>query len=123
MGSPVLISFRDGTARCVDCKGFGLVRGLGHRAGQHYRTFKGACEAEDAGRAKPCPVCKGSGLIGERRTRDVLLSYGVDRAADLSVRAELGVRAAVFSDPGFDGSYVKREHVPGVVDVHTPAPF
>lgn len=123
MGSPVLISFRDGTARCVDCKGFGVVRKLGPRAGQHYRTFKGAREAEDKGHAKPCPVCGGSGITGEVRTRDVLLTYGVDRAADLSVKAELGVRAAVFSSPEFDGSYLQREQVPGVIDVHTPAPF
>lgn len=50
--------------RCHQCKGFGLVRGVGKRAGQRYRTLTGAQAAQDAGRAVDCPVCAGLGLVG-----------------------------------------------------------
>lgn len=50
--------------RCHQCKGFGLVRGVGKNAGQRYRTLTGAQVAQDAGRAVDCPVCAGLGLVG-----------------------------------------------------------
>jgi hypothetical protein len=64
MGAPLPIVFADGTCRCARCKGLGLVRGVGARAGEHYVTLNGAQAALAAGRAVDCPVCKGFGIDG-----------------------------------------------------------
>lgn len=50
--------------RCETCRGFGLVRGEGKRAGGPYRTQNGAQEALANGRAKDCPTCQGTGVTG-----------------------------------------------------------
>lgn len=49
--------------RCVTCKGFGLVRGQGKRAGERYKTLNGAQTAQANGNAVDCPECDGTGLI------------------------------------------------------------
>lgn len=48
--------------RCGTCKGFGLVRATGPRVDTRYRTLKGAQDSQEAGRAKDCPTCEGTGL-------------------------------------------------------------
>jgi hypothetical protein len=48
--------------RCVTCRGLGLVRGVGKNAGGRYRTLAGAQQAQEAGRAKDCPSCEGTGI-------------------------------------------------------------
>lgn len=48
--------------RCDTCHGHGLVRGVGKHAGGHYRTTGGAQAALEAGRAKDCPTCEGTGV-------------------------------------------------------------
>lgn len=52
----------DDAERCATCRGLGLVRGVGKRAGGPYRTLAGAQAAQGAGRAVDCPVCEGVGL-------------------------------------------------------------
>jgi DnaJ-class molecular chaperone len=52
----------DGGDRCVTCRGLGLVRGVGKNAGGRYRTLAGAQQAQEAGRAKDCPSCEGTGI-------------------------------------------------------------
>lgn len=52
-----------GGERCRPCKGFGLVRGIGRRQGQHYVSLSGAQAALDGGRAVDCPVCGGLGVV------------------------------------------------------------
>lgn len=47
--------------RCRPCKGYGLVRGIGRRQGQHYTSLSGAQAALDNGRAVDCPACGGLG--------------------------------------------------------------
>lgn len=49
--------------KCYPCKGYGLVRGKGKNAGQHYRTFDGAQLAQANGNAVDCPACEGAGLV------------------------------------------------------------
>jgi hypothetical protein len=48
--------------RCRPCKGYGLVRGIGRRAGAHYTSVSGAQAALAAGRAVDCPACGGLGV-------------------------------------------------------------
>jgi DnaJ-class molecular chaperone len=48
--------------RCPTCRGLGLVRGVGKNAGGRYRTLAGAQAAQEAGRAKDCPSCEGTGI-------------------------------------------------------------
>jgi hypothetical protein len=50
--------------RCGRCKGFGLVRKAGRRAGEHYRSLAGAQAADGNGNAADCPDCHGLGLVG-----------------------------------------------------------
>lgn len=57
----------DGGERCGTCKGFGLVRGIGNRAGGRYKTLAGAQAAQGAGRAVDCPTCEGTGLAATLR--------------------------------------------------------
>lgn len=48
--------------RCPTCHGHGLVRAVGKNAGKHYRTTSGAQQAMDAGRARDCAACEGTGV-------------------------------------------------------------
>jgi len=41
---------------CKTCRDLKVVRGVGSRAGQPYRTADGAAAAKQAGRAVPCPT-------------------------------------------------------------------
>lgn len=50
--------------RCSTCKGYGLVRKRGPRAGEKYRTLGGAQAALVNGNAVDCPKCKGTGELG-----------------------------------------------------------
>lgn len=49
--------------RCDTCRGYGLVRAAGKRAGQHYRSNDGAQAAMANGNAVDCPTCDGMGLV------------------------------------------------------------
>lgn len=53
-------------ARCDRCKGYGLVRKRGSRAGRHYKTLAGAQAALGNGNAEDCGGCKGTGLVAKR---------------------------------------------------------
>lgn len=48
--------------KCGTCKGLGLVRKHGKRAGEAYRTLAGAQAALGNGNAADCPTCKGTGI-------------------------------------------------------------
>lgn len=118
MGSPVSIRFADGTERCTECKGFGLLRGTGARAGTHYKTLNGAQTAFAHGNARDCPICEGSGLVGYL---DALRSWGVDRQAVNDEKVGLGLRGPVmWLDDNPD--YLVRGRTRGAFDT-TPAPF
>jgi len=53
-----------GTAdRCHQCKGYGVVRKTGSKAGKAYRTLVGAEESTTKGNSERCPVCKGATLL------------------------------------------------------------
>lgn len=49
--------------RCDTCRGYGLVRAAGKRAGEHYRSHSGAQAAMANGNAADCPTCAGLGLV------------------------------------------------------------
>jgi hypothetical protein len=49
--------------RCHTCKGYGLVRKRGPRAGEKYKTYNGALQAKAGGNAVKCPTCSGAGLV------------------------------------------------------------
>lgn len=51
-----------GGDRCKTCRGHGLVRAVGKNAGHHYRTTSGAQAAMEAGRARDCSACDGTGI-------------------------------------------------------------
>jgi hypothetical protein len=89
-----VIIFRDGTARCTDCKGFGLVRARGPRAGEHYKSFSGAQTALSNGNARDCLVCAGMGLVGLPGVRDLLRVPTEARMAASEESVRLGVRSA-----------------------------
>lgn len=46
--------------KCGQCKGYGLVRGVGSHAGDAYKTLNGA---QTSANAVQCPVCKGEGAV------------------------------------------------------------
>lgn len=118
MGSPVTIRFADGTERCAECKGFGLLRDKGPRAGTRYKTLNGAQTAYAHGNARDCPQCEGSGLVGYL---DTLASWGVDRLAVNDAKIDLGVRGPVmWQDEG--SSRLVRSRLRGEFDT-SPAPF
>lgn len=48
---------------CPQCKGYGLVRKRGKRAGEKYKTLNGAMAADANGNAATCPMCKGAALV------------------------------------------------------------
>lgn len=50
---------RVASATCKTCEDLGVVRKAGDRAGQAYKTPKGAEAATASGWAVPCPSCKG----------------------------------------------------------------
>jgi hypothetical protein len=52
-----------GGERCPKCKGYGVVRKTGSKAGEHYRTAKGAEDSTIKGNSDKCPVCKGATLL------------------------------------------------------------
>lgn len=52
-----------GQIPCPQCKGYGLVRKRGQRAGEKYKTLNGAMAADANGNAVTCPVCKGAALV------------------------------------------------------------
>lgn len=120
MGSPVYLRFADGSARCVDCKGFGLVRALGPRAGTHYKTLAGAQDAFGKGHAKDCPVCEGCGLVNLPGTREFIQSFGVDREAVREEKVQCGVRSALMSEAGYTGSDLVRARTPAVYSDEAP---
>lgn len=49
--------------RCHQCKGYGVVRKTGSKAGKAYRTLVGAEESTTKGNSEKCPVCKGATLL------------------------------------------------------------
>lgn len=49
--------------KCGTCKGLGLVRKAGPKAGKHYRTLDGAQAALEHGNAVDCPKCNATGLV------------------------------------------------------------
>lgn len=49
--------------KCPTCKGLGLVRKAGPKAGKHYRTLAGAQSALGKGNAVDCPKCGATGLV------------------------------------------------------------
>jgi len=49
--------------KCPQCKGFGLVRKAGSRAGAAYKTLAGAQAALANGNAEDCPRCSATGLV------------------------------------------------------------
>lgn len=49
--------------KCGQCKGLGLVRKSGSKAGKHYRTLNGAQAALANGNAMDCEKCHGYGLV------------------------------------------------------------
>lgn len=120
MGSPVHIAFRDGTWRCDDCKGFGLVRAAGARAGSHYKTLNGAQTAYVNGNARDCPICEGSGLCGDLGVVGQLQSYGIDREEVNGEKVRLGVRGPLLSSPGYEAHYLDRARTRGVPDFSSP---
>lgn len=120
MASPMPIRFADGTSRCADCKGFGLVRAKGARAGEHYKTLNGAQTAYVNGNARDCRLCEGSGLRGAFTARDAIVSWGVDRAGVIQDKLDTGIRSVVVGHE--DGSYLLKARLPHVPDF-TPAPF
>lgn len=121
MASPMRIRFADGTERCFDCKGYGLVRAMGRRAGSHYTTLNGAQTAYNNGRARDCKICEGSGLTGAFTAREASLTYGVDRAGVIEDKLDAGIRAVVLAFDE-DASYLTKGRIPSVPDF-TPAPF
>lgn len=60
---PVDQAAEDGE-RCLQCKGYGVVRKRGSQAGKAYRTLNGSQAATVNGNAAECPVCQGTGLVG-----------------------------------------------------------
>lgn len=121
MASPMPIRFADGTSRCADCKGFGLLRDVGKRAGSHYTTLAGAQAAYNAGRARDCPHCEGSGLRGAFTAREAILTWGVDRDGVIADKLDAGIRAVVLGCDD-EASYLVKGRTPSVPDF-TPAPF
>lgn len=120
MGSPMYLRFADGSSRCMDCKGYGLVRAYGPHAGEHYKTLNGAQTAFGKGNAKDCPVCEGCGLVGLPGTRELIASFGVDREAQNGEKVHLGVRSALMSDAGYEGSRLVRARTRGVQSFDPP---
>lgn len=120
MGSPVVLRFADGSTRCVDCKGYGLVRAAGPRAGEHYKTLNGAQTAYARGNAKDCPVCEGCGLVGLPGVPQLISSFGVDRETQNDHKVQFGVRSALMSSPGYEGSDLVRARTRGVHDFDPP---
>jgi hypothetical protein len=53
----------DNTVKCEKCKGYGVVRGKGSRAGDKYKTWNGALQAKDNGNAVECPQCLGDTIV------------------------------------------------------------
>lgn len=98
---PVTIRFPDGTVRCSDCKGYGLVRKMGSRAGVHYKSATGAHAALARRRAKPCPVCGGDGYRVRLDTRRLLASWGTDRAGVIAQRVRMGLPVVEEPPPPF----------------------
>lgn len=49
--------------KCPQCKGLGLVRKAGSRAGAAYKTLGGAQAALANGNAEDCPRCAATGLV------------------------------------------------------------
>jgi len=49
--------------RCHQCKGYGVVRKTGPKAGKPYRTLVGAEESTVKGNSEKCPTCKGATLL------------------------------------------------------------
>lgn len=49
--------------RCHGCKGYGVVRKQGAKAGKPYRTLAGAEESTVKGNSEKCPVCMGATLL------------------------------------------------------------
>jgi hypothetical protein len=45
---------------CATCKGFGVVRGVGSKAGQPYKTANGAATATTS---VECPTCHGDKVV------------------------------------------------------------
>jgi hypothetical protein len=50
--------------KCLQCKGYGVVRKRGSQAGKAYRTLNGSEAAKANGNAADCPVCDATGLVG-----------------------------------------------------------
>lgn len=118
MATPTVIRFADGTERCTECKGYGLLRDKGARAGTHYKTLNGAQTAYTRGNARDCPLCEGSGLIG---FTDALATWGIDRQATNDDKVALGLRGPVmWADD--DPDYLVRARTRGEFD-NSPAPF
>lgn len=49
--------------RCHQCKGYGVVRKTGAKAGKAYRTAQGAEDSTLKGNSEKCPTCKGATLL------------------------------------------------------------
>lgn len=111
MAEPV--RFADGTIRCADCRGYGVVKRFG---GNRFGASAQARRAIAQGGARECLVCEGSGLLRHVTTLRVIGLYGLDWGQVLADKQRRGVRCAV------EDSRLVRARIKGAMSTDAP-PF